>query len=91
MQPNHRQHLKESCQIIFMKLINCRKFQFMTNILYHTCSAEKGIFTLFQQTYHMLNFFVVFFILIFFLFSVLINASLVFLFCVSFYSSGKYR
>lgn len=32
-----------------------------------------------------------FFILIFFLFSVLINASLVFLFCVSFYSSGKYR
>lgn len=30
-------------------------------------------------------------IFLFFLFSVLINASVVFLFCISFYSSGKYR
>jgi len=43
MQPNHVQHLKESCQIIFVKLINCRKYQFLTDVLYYRCSSEKRV------------------------------------------------
>lgn len=30
-------------RFFFIKLINCRKFQFLTDILYCRCSSEKGI------------------------------------------------
>lgn len=74
MQLNHVQHLKEGCQIIFIKLFAGNSSFWLT---YYITDAlqRKGLF--FQETYHVLGFFGPFS-------AVLIFVSVVFLVCLSF-------